>query len=187
MPPGGPLPAANSNIYESRIELPEKTCGHQAFVIISGLATLVAGIMLCAQIFMLVIMDSIISIDGLLAVYLMAFCVMFILAELGIGPFLKLLPSFNNWVYRGFLYSFVGVISGEMSKALLADLRPNSFAIPARIVSVLLGLTCYAMVVVGLLYMLMGICCLHGVWDAIKKGYDEEIDNMTEESSIHVK
>lgn len=173
----------DENIQESALLLPRKSTAYRGFAVISGLAVFISAVMLCAQIATLAILRGI-SVEHLLRFYMIAFCVMFILAELRIESFLELLPSFNNWVYRGFLYSFIGVIGGEMSKAMLADIPPKSLGLPERSASLLLTITSYSMVFIGVLYMLMGVCCLHGVWEKIKKGYDEEIDKAIDSPII---
>jgi hypothetical protein len=155
-------------------------------MMISAFAVLVSAAMLCAQIAAFSLWKSI-SIEDLLRVYIIAFCGMFILAELKVDAFLRFLPSFNNWVYRGFLYSFVGVIGAEMSRAMLASIPPNSLSVLQRGASLMLTVTSYSMAIVGALYMLMGICCLHGVWERIKAGYDREIDKVIVSEDILVR
>jgi hypothetical protein len=155
-------------------------------MVVSALAVLVSAVMFCAQVATFSISEGF-SIEHLLRFYMMAFCIMFILAELRLEKFLDLLPSFNNWVYRGFLYSFNGVIGAEMSKAMLAELYPHGPGPFQQVASLMLMIASYSMFALGGLYMVMGLCCLHGVWERIKAGYDQEMDKVIESRPIRVK
>lgn len=107
----------------------------------------------------------------------MAFCTMFIFAELRLKIFLCLAPSFNNWFYRGFLYSFVGLIGVEMSKATLME---GGAGLSAHTKSLLLTIASYSMFSIGLLYMFMGLLCLQCLSERVKQAYDKEVDRAIE-------
>lgn len=133
---------------------------------------LASGVMVFAQIATL---SSLKGLYGqiLLRFYLMAFCSMFIFAELRLKIFLCLAPSFNNWFYRGFLYSFVGLIGVEMSKATLVEGNPG---LSANTKSLLLSIASYSMFSIGVLYMLMGVLCLQCLSERVKRAYDKELE-----------
>jgi hypothetical protein len=111
---------------------------------------------------------------------------MFILAELQFERFLKLVPPMNNWIYRGFLYSFVGIIGVEQSYAALAEEYPKMPSIQEELASLFLRVTSYAMFVVGFLYIAMGLLCLKGVWEKLKDSYNEQVNRAREDTSFVV-
>lgn len=114
-------------------------------------------------------------IQHILRVYVLVFCTMFLLAELQFDQFLKLVPPMKNWIYRGFLYSFVGIIGIEESYAALAEEYPRKPSFQEEMVSLFLRITSYAMFAVGLLYIAMGLLCLKGVWEKLKDSYNEQV------------
>jgi cytochrome c biogenesis protein CcdA len=133
--------------------------------------------MVLAQVLNVVMLKSTkgMIIQHLLRVYVLIFCIMFILAELQFEQFLKLVPPLKNWIYRGFLYSFVGIIGVEESYAALAEEYPQMPSLQEEMVSLFLRITSYAMFTVGLLYIAMGLLCLKGVWEKLKESYNEQV------------
>lgn len=156
---------------------PPRSCLYTLFVIFSSLAVFITGMMVLAQILNVAILKSTkgVIIQHILRVYVLVFCIMFILAELQFERFLKLVPSMKNWMYRGFLYSFVGIIGIEESYAALAEEYPQMPSLQEGMVSLFLRISSYAMFAVGLIYIAMGLLCLRGVWERLKISYDEQV------------
>jgi hypothetical protein len=156
---------------------PPKSCLYTVFVIFSALAVLVTGMMVLSQILNVAILESTkgVIIQQILRVYVLVFCTMFILAELQFEQFLRLVPPMKNWIYRGFLYSFVGIIGIEESYAALAEEYPNKPNIQEEMASLFLRITSYAMFAIGFLYIAMGLLCLKGVWEKLKDSYTEQV------------
>lgn len=166
--------------------IPRPSCAYQCFMLISSVGVLLSAVMFTGQIASLALFKHFFM-DQLLRIYLMSFSIMFILAELRVEWFLNLATSMNNWVYRGFLYSFNGVIGVEMSKAWLAEIYPENPGPLQHGTSLLVSVTSYIMFVLGFLYMCMGVCCLHGVWERIKSGYDTEMEKAIDQNRIRVR
>ena len=103
----------------------------------------------------------------------MTFCILFIFAELRLKCFL--VPSFDSWIYRGFLYSFVGLIGVEMSKSTLVD-SEDSDAMSVQSKSLLLAVASYSMFSMGVLYVLMGCLCLRCLSERARKKYERDLD-----------
>jgi hypothetical protein len=156
---------------------PPRSCLYTVFVIFSALAVLVTGMMVLSQILNVAILKSTKGaiIQQILRVYVLVFCTMFILAELQFEQFLRLVPPMKNWIYRGFLYSFVGIIGIEESYAALAEKYPNKPNIQEEMASLFLRITSYAMFIIGFLYIAMGLLCLKGVWEKLKDSYNEQV------------
>jgi hypothetical protein len=152
---------------------PPRSCLYTVFVIFSALAVLVTGMMVLSQILNVVILESTkgVIIQQILRVYILVF----ILAELQFEQFLRLVPPMKNWVYRGFLYSFVGIIGIEESYAALAEEYPKKPNIQEEMASLFLRITSYAMFAIGFLYIAMGLLCLKGVWEKLKDSYNEQV------------
>lgn len=140
-------------------------------MLISAFASFVSGLMLLTQGMTFVILSSN-WIQVILRVYVITFCVMFILAELQVQYFLKHVQAFKNWFHRGFLYSFMGVISMEESVASLGQQFPELPGFMEYMVSLLLRICSIAMFAIGVLYMLMGVLCLRGVWETMQERHN---------------
>jgi hypothetical protein len=141
--------------------------------------------MILSQILNIAILESTkgVIIQYILRFYVLVFCTMFLLAELQFEQFLRLVPPMNNWIYRGFLYSFVGIIGIEQSYAALAEEYPQMPKLQEEMAALLLRITSYAMFVVGLLYIVMGLLCLKGVWEKLKDSYNEQIKRSAREDT----
>ena len=171
--------ADRSEIHEV-YNLPPRSWGYSLFVIFSSLCVLVTGMMVLAQVTNLAFLGNANKggiIQDVLRVYTLLFCVMFILSELRFEQFLKLVPPLKNWFYRGFLYSFVGVIGVEESYAALAEEYPQIPGLKEQTASLFLKITSYAMFSIGILYMAMGLLCLKGVMEKLKNNYEEQVKN----------
>jgi hypothetical protein len=171
-----------AGIHEDYNLPPPRSWVYCLFVIFSSFAVLISGMMALSQIVNLAILSSTRGeiIQDILRVYILLFCAMFILSELQFEQFLKLVPLMKNWIYRGFLYSFVGIIGVEESYAALAEEYPNLPSFREEMASLFLKITSYAIFTVGLLYMVMGLLCLKGVWERLKDNYNEQVNRSTQ-------
>lgn len=123
-------------------------------------------------------------IQVILRVHILIFCLTSIVAELQYKTLLKYLPALENWVYRGFLYSYTGLIGVEESHSV----RVSPDTAMANFISVLVKMPSYAMVAMGCLYMLLGMCCCNrvrqGIEDRHEKLLIKEISRQREEGII---
>jgi len=165
---------------EQEEQRPHKPCGYRFFMVFSGTATVVSLLMFGTQIASCLVIPNEHFVQYLLRVYVMVLCVAFVLAECQVGFFLRRVPAFASWFHRGFLYSLVGVVVMEESFATIGQAFPQLPTAEFHLVSVLLQVVSTAMFSIGVLYMVMGIFCLKGVWEDLQERYREEIEDAAQ-------
>jgi len=164
--------AADSNDEEEQHRRVRKSILFKVFAAFSGLASVVSLLMLLAQIASFALFDKPNFIEGVLRVYVTAFCIFFVLSELQCNWFLSRTPAFASWFHRGFLYTLIGVIGMEQAFATIGKAYPD---VPAPLMvafeSLLLRICSVTMFGIGVVYMLMGVLCLKGVWEEMQVKY----------------
>ena len=151
------------------------------FSVIGALAVLIAGLEILAQVLTFAILKKGNIIQIVLRAYILLFSVFFILAELRIEVFLRFVPSLHNWINRGFLYTFVGVIGVEESYASLAEQYPELPGLKEELTSIFLKMVSIAMISIGVLYMILGILCMKSVYEKVRARYQEQVDRFIQE------
>lgn len=115
--------------------------------------------------------------------YLAIFCLSFILTESRI-PFLQKIASpHNNWVLRGFFYSFIGLIGMEQDLAvkvedIAAGTGTSSVLGPdygTLFATLFMSITTWIMIGVGIIYTILGLLCMQGRYERLEKGYREKV------------
>mmetsp|Transcript_34182 Transcript_34182/g.45186 ORF Transcript_34182/g.45186 Transcript_34182/m.45186 type:complete len:216 (-) Transcript_34182:96-743(-) len=93
-------------------------------------------------------------------VYGFVFCLAIVLFEMEWTKPIRDMIIVQNWVLRGVLYAFVGLLGlEEESEPSVSDGSNNNYARDY------IELTAYIIIGVGFLYVLMGLCCLKQVRD----------------------
>jgi hypothetical protein len=92
--------------------------------------------------------------------------------------------AYRNWFYRGFQYTFVGVIGLEEAFATLGHRYPDSPGLAQVIVSILLKSSASGMFAIGILYMLMRLLFLNKLWERVDASYQQEIEEMRRHQSV---
>jgi hypothetical protein len=138
------------------------------FVAVSAMSALASALLLLAQVASLFAFASLWFIQLVLRLYVVLFCIMFLLAELQVSVFLERAGAFRSWFHRGFLYSMVGVIGLEESKAALGEAYPKYPSAVDVAISAVLQVSSVSMFCVGILYMIMGAFCLRPVWEDLQ-------------------
>jgi hypothetical protein len=114
--------------------------------------------------------------DILLKIYISLFCVLFILTETQAPiPSIRNSPLLQVYISRGFLYSFVGLICveeaySERVKEVLTT-RHDEFYVGWY--AIFMDVSSGFMLLCGIIYMTLGLCCLKRLRDRIKQ---QEID-----------
>lgn len=178
-------PGATTAIHEDTYEIHPRSKLYSVFMAISSAAVLISGLELLAQVLSLALVGGI-FIEHLLRAYMITFSVMFILSELQLDWFVEMVPPFKNWIYRGFLYSFTGVIGIEQSYAILAEEYPKIPGLKGEIASIALRVSSIAMLCIGVIYMLMSVLCLKGVFEKVRAAYREQINRSDDSVSLSV-
>ena len=106
-----------------------------------------------------------------LRIYVTLFCCLFIMTELGTSFVHKTLPLLQYYSSRGFLYSFLGLICAEEAyseriKETLS-LSTNGATNIQHIgwASIFMEVSSWFMLGIGIVYMLLGMCCCKRVRD----------------------
>lgn len=168
-------------------QLPPRSCLYSMFMVFSAFAALMSGVMLIAQFASIALVrEGSMYLQDLLHIYLMLFSIMFILSELQIKFFLDRVPAFKNWFHRGFLYSFVGVSAMEESYAALGQGYPELPGLPEYVVSAILKIISVTMTAVGVLYMIMGLLCMRGLWERVQAKYDRQVQEALATATLAV-
>mmetsp|Transcript_25525 Transcript_25525/g.35785 ORF Transcript_25525/g.35785 Transcript_25525/m.35785 type:complete len:293 (+) Transcript_25525:83-961(+) len=119
-----------------------------------------------------------------LRLYVSLFCLSFMLVEFNVpAPFIRDSKILQAYFSRGFIYSFIGLIGMEESyavtvKTLTAEGNGGTHQYDAFRISwapLFILVSSWLMVITGVLYMLLGICCMKKLRDSLKKKYDKQL------------
>lgn len=164
---------------EEEDERPRKPIMYRFFAAFSGFAAIVSLSMLALQVASGFVIRGVFA-QYLLRVYVGLFCAMFALAEFQADFFLRRAPAFASWFQRGFLYTLIGAVVIEESFATIGQAYPEYPSVELHVVAVGLRVLSTAMFAVGVLYMIMGVFCLRGVWENVQERYREEVAERRE-------
>lgn len=163
---------------------PKKSIFHLAFDMVRYMAILASCMMLLMQIIPIVILDEgeITGLQYFVRIYLIIFCISFVLLESRI-PLLRRItfPAHNNWILRGFMYTFIGVIGMEQDVAIkVEDIASGTSNIlgpdyGTLFASLSIAITTWIMVGVGILYMILGMMCLQRWYEKLDEEYRNKV------------
>jgi len=148
---------------------PKRTCSHRCFRMVKFVALACAIAMGIGQVVGIAFPMPIDPIQYVLHIYMLAFCVMMVLTELEWAQFLVGSGMLHNWVSRGVIYSFVGVIGISENRVISLE---DDGALP-KAAAIYIQVVAYGMVLVGLLYFGMGIFCGQIVYNRARKDWEE--------------
>jgi hypothetical protein len=106
-------------------------------------------------------------------------------------PFLN--GIIQNWILRGFLYSFIGLIGMEQDLAIRVEeisagsasvLGPDFLTLFAML---FINITAWTIIGVGILYMLLGIVCMQGLYDRLEKEHREKVSEWKRKRNVEEK
>jgi len=167
---------------------PKKSICHLLFDAVRYMAILASCMMFAMQIVPLVILGHESTwLQIAVRLYLAIFCLSFVVTESRI-PFLRKISSpHNNWILRGFFYSFVGLIGMEQDIAVKVEeiatgtkkfkfgtssvLGPDFGTLFA---SLFMSLTTWIMISVGVIYTILGLLCMQAWYERLDKEYREK-------------
>lgn len=124
-----------------------------------------------------------------LRMYVSMFCLSIILVEFSVPfPFIRESKILQSYFSRGFIYSFIGLIGMEESyavtvKALTVDPGAVAHQYDALHISwapLFILASSWLMVVSGVIYMLLGICCMKRLRDKLRKTYEKKMKRYNE-------
>mmetsp|Transcript_11382 Transcript_11382/g.17381 ORF Transcript_11382/g.17381 Transcript_11382/m.17381 type:complete len:235 (+) Transcript_11382:82-786(+) len=151
----------------------QRTFSHKLFRLLKFITAIVAVLLLIAQVISLVYLPF----DGvelLLKIFLSSFCAMIILNEVEWWGILRASPLLWNWIPRGYLYAFIGLVSVEEN-----NLKPSSGdlnTLPIDYTAALFIETAsWMMFVIGVLYISLGLCCCQVYQKKVRENYKERV------------
>ena len=173
-----------SKQQQQQYDGPKKSIFHLAFDMVRYMAILASCMMLLMQIIPIVILDEgeITGLQYFVRIYLIIFCISFVLLESRI-PLLRgiTFPAHNNWILRGFMYTFIGVIGMEQDVAIkVEDIASGTSNIlgpdyGTLFASLSIAITTWIMVGVGILYMILGMMCLQRWYEKLDEEYRNKV------------
>ncbi|GKY91325.1 hypothetical protein MPSEU_000104700 [Mayamaea pseudoterrestris] len=161
---------------------PQRSCLLQTFILIRIISTLITLCFILSQVGLWVIVPGII-VQMILRSYVILFCIILMAAEWNI----KILPDFlspanneayKNWFYRGFQYSFIGVIGLEESYATLGHNYPDTPSFAQIAFADILRGSAFAMFGMGILYMIMRLLFLNKLWELVDARYHQQLEEV---------
>jgi len=153
--------------------VPRRSCCHSFFILIQIIA-IVANVALITFELLPIFIGNLNTLDMVLRGYFSIFSAFFLLAE-----FELIKTGLNNWMIRGFLYTFLGVIVKEQQIAMLAK-----GAIPKKYwdgvkTNLLMEVLSWWIIGIGCTYFLFGALCLKVIRDKSRKKYQAKLQEYT--------
>jgi len=117
--------------------------------------------------------------------YLVIFCASFVVTESHV-PLLRRFTFHTNWIIRGFLYTFIGLVGMEQDLAI----QVGQVAMGTRNVlgptygilfaTLLMSITTWFITGVGLVYTLLGLLFFQGWYERLEKEHREKVEEWTQ-------
>ena len=153
-------------------EIPRRSCVLASFHFVEGFGVVTCLCLMATQVMPIIVIPlSEIGVMSLvLKIYVSVFCVLFILVEWDVPfPFLKNATFLQTYISRGFLYSFIALSSleeaySERVKDMVAHAR-DQFHVAWF--SLFMQVSSWMMLSLGVLYMLVGVCCMKQLRDKL--------------------
>lgn len=183
--------AANSNKPGRRRrkldDIPARRNVHKVFILIAVLTSLCALSMAVGQILGTFVYENTV-VTYVLRGYVILLCGLVLLIELEWPRPVRETPIFRNWVTRGLLYAFIGVVGMQENESSDVVLTKDSEAY--EMMSDVVIAVAWNMIGCGLLYIVMGLLCLHYVLNRLREDYQERLqlarERQNEDDDIDV-
>ena len=116
--------------------------------------------------------------------YLVIFCASFVLTESNVSS-LQRITFHNNWITRGFIYTFIGLVGMEQDLAIRVEeiaagtthvLGPTYGLLFATL---FMDLTTWFVIGVGGAYTLLGLLCLQGWYERLEEEHRQKVREWT--------
>ncbi|EJK65646.1 hypothetical protein THAOC_13474 [Thalassiosira oceanica] len=167
---------------QKRIEGPQRSICHVTFNLIRIVAVVANFMMLAQQLLPLVLLkEESTLLQNAVRAYMIIFCVSFIVLELRIPLLSRIAMPNSNWILKGFMYSFIGLIGMEQDLALkVEDIAAGTSSLlnpdyGTMIATLFLTLTTWIMIGIGAVYTLMGLLCMQSWYENMEKKHRERV------------
>uniref|UniRef100_A0A7S1ZNF7 Uncharacterized protein n=1 Tax=Trieres chinensis TaxID=1514140 RepID=A0A7S1ZNF7_TRICV len=146
------------------------TSCHMFFVTVSAVTMLSLASMAISQLLLFLTQND--FLPQLLRIYIFIFSSLFVFMELEWPVWLvRNIAGTSNWILRGMIYSFMGLVGMEQSTAVLAKEPFHQL-----FVSLFIRISSWALVVMGGIYFVMGVLCMKGLRDKVRDEYREKCE-----------
>eukprot|EP00538_Stauroneis_constricta_P006908 CAMPEP_0119551090 /NCGR_PEP_ID=MMETSP1352-20130426/4454_1 /TAXON_ID=265584 /ORGANISM="Stauroneis constricta, Strain CCMP1120" /LENGTH=218 /DNA_ID=CAMNT_0007597099 /DNA_START=162 /DNA_END=818 /DNA_ORIENTATION=+ len=174
--------------FEEEIN-PQRKCLHQCFVLVNAITVTTALLMIIAQVLGMYFKELSL-VDYVVRFYMIGLCMTVVLNELEWTSMVKDSQLLQNWITRGLVYAFIGILGIEQFQAS-PEFRGHSNdeddgdddsetgnpfnAAALRFIWIISNV----MVGVGCLYVVMGVCCMQIISRRLRTDYDERLVHAT--------
>jgi len=151
------------------------SCCHMFFV---SLRTIGCVSLIClATSQVLLIMGRSDFLKNILRIDIIVFSLIFILVEID-GPawLMKRITGVKHFVMRGYLYTYFGLVGMEESATAIENETYYQLheQLTGTVASMFIQISSWALIVLGALYILLGLCCMEGVSKRLREKYKEK-------------
>lgn len=163
--------ALQQSPYTSNEEVGGFTKG--CFMFFASITTLSIIVLACMSISQIILLSKkhLPFLQFSLRLYILIFCLVFMLVEMDWPPqIMRNLPT-NNWLMRGWIYSFLGLVGMEEAFAVLVSDSSTSNILGSDLISIFVQLSSWGMVVIGVLYFVLGLLFMRSLKEKVRKDY----------------
>jgi hypothetical protein len=152
---------------------PRRSCLHRTFLAIRSVAVVTAFLMAASQ-FVGIYFQSLDALKSVLRGYMIAFSLIVAFNEVEFTSIVRNSAVLRNWISRGLLYTFIGVLGlveyeADMTSSLAALSGKNR---ALRFIRV----SAWIMVALGILYFGMGVLCLQLIFNRLQEDYKKRLE-----------
>lgn len=155
---------------------PHRNCCHSFFILIQMISIGVNLAMMAVQLVPIFLWKQLVLEHKVMRCYLAFFNFFFILAEFDIHA------DFSNWMKRGVVYTFMGIVALDQRESMAKYGILNSKydtsvgeAWNQLWASIFIEATSWSIIGVGCLYFLLGLLCMQKIRDRLRKQYQQKL------------
>jgi hypothetical protein len=176
----------NSNNTTNKKKVPLRTCCHSFFILIQGIAIISNFAMIAIQLIPIYIWPTTISIiQKVVRYYIAFFNLTLILAELDV------IQSLKNWISRGLIYTFLGVIALDQRYTMI---KYGFLNVKAKTntnfgdtwnelwTSIFIEIGSWVIIGIGCTYVFLEIICMRRYRDHCRLEYQKRVMNYENEN-----
>ena len=179
-----------SLVADGKPETPRRKFLLDVFFFIEGFGVVTSLCLMTTQIIPMILIPihDLGVFSFILKIYVSLFCLLFLLLEWDISiVFLRNATFLQNYFSRGFLYSFMGLSCleeaySERVKDMVAHAKEEFHV---SWVSLFMQVSSWMMLGLGILYMIMGLCCLKLLRDKLKLSHQQSWSEYREQMKIY--
>lgn len=178
--------ALQQSPYTSNEEVGGFTKG--CFMFFASVTTLSIIVLACMSISQIILLSKkhLPFLQFSLRLYILIFCLIFLLVELDWPPqIMRNLPT-NNWLMRGWIYSFLGLVGMEEAFAVLVSDSSTSNILGSDLISIFVQLSSWGMVVIGVVYFVLGLLFMRSLKEKVRKDYYAAKDRHRKQEDVPV-